>query len=249
MRRVATGTLLAAVMAAATMLGAAPAGAVANGRDAAQGQFPFSVRLQMTNIKKADGTVYDSACSAALISPQWIVTAGHCFHDGNRNRTSGAPRYKTTAMAGVVNIRNQEAKIVDVVDVRQSPVNDIALAKLAKPVSGLTTLGIDTEPPVNGEELTIAGWGATTSVNPAPSEQLRYGKVAVSDVTDTTVLVHGVWPQADTGACAYDSGAPYFADGKLVSVESTGPDCPHASNETTGRIDVIADWVKRAVAS
>lgn len=230
------------------MLGAAPAGAVANGRDAAPEQFPFSVRLQMTDIKKADGTTYNSACSAALISPQWILTAGHCFHDGNRVRTSGAPRYKTTATIGVVNIRDRSSQIVDVVDVRQSSVNDIALAKLAQPVKGVRTLGIATQPPAPGDVLTIAGWGATSEVNPQPSEQLRYGKVAVSSITDTTVLVHGVWPSADTSACSYDSGAPYFADGKLVSVESTGPGCPHAGDETTGRVDVLAAWIKQGMA-
>jgi hypothetical protein len=45
-----------------------------------RGVYPFSTKLTMTNIPRADGTVYDSACSAALVAPQWIITAGHCFH-------------------------------------------------------------------------------------------------------------------------------------------------------------------------
>jgi len=47
------------------------------------------VKLTMTHIPRPDGTFYDSACSAALISPSWIITAGHCFHDVNRNPVSG----------------------------------------------------------------------------------------------------------------------------------------------------------------
>src|SRR4051812_30185560 len=74
-----------------------PAGAVAHGTPAAAGQHPYAVRLVMTNIPRPDGTTYTSACSAALISPTWIVTAGHCFHDVNRTRVSGPAPYPTSA--------------------------------------------------------------------------------------------------------------------------------------------------------
>lgn len=242
---VVTGALAAAVTLTA---GSGPAGAVAHGVDATTGQFPFAVKLTMTSVPRPNGTTYDSACSASLVSSEWIVTAGHCFHDVNRNPVSGPPQYRTTATIGVANLADPGAVTVDVVDVRQSPVNDVALAKLAEPVDG-QALDIATEAPVAGEQLTIAGWGATDSVNPAPSKQLRYGKVAVSSTTSKDALVHGVWPQADTSACTYDSGAPYFAgNGTLVSVESDGPDCPHAADETTARVDVIASWISQQIS-
>jgi hypothetical protein len=44
----------------------------------------------------------------------------------------------------------------------------------------------------------------------------------------------------------YDSGAPYFTNGPtplLVSTESTGPDCPHTSAETTARVDNQINWI------
>ena len=245
----AAAVMTGVVAAAATMFfGPGPAGAIVNGRNAEPGQFSFPVKLTMTNVPRSDGTTYGSACSAALISPQWIVIAGHCFHDVNRNPVSGRPRYKTTATIGVANLGDSHAITVAVVNVRQAGVNDIALAKLAEPVTGVSTLAIADRAPAAGQELTIAGWGATGSVDPTPSTQLRYGKVAVSSVTSTTVLVHGVWPQADTGACTYDSGAPYFTGNTLVAVESTGPDCPHTSDETTSRVDVVAHWISNQLA-
>ena len=75
------------------LLTAVPASAVAHGTLATPGQDPFAVKLTMTNIPRPDGTFYNSACSAALIFPTWIITAGHCFHDVNRNPVSGPTPY------------------------------------------------------------------------------------------------------------------------------------------------------------
>lgn len=249
----AAAVITGVVVAASTLMsGTGSAGAVAKGADAGQGQFPYSVKLTMTNIPKPDGSTYDSACSAGLVNPRYIVTAGHCFHDVNRNPVSGKPQYKTTATIGVANIDNGGGTTVDVVDVQQSPSNDIAVAKLSRPVPASKYLHIGQTKPTAGQELVIAGWGATDSTNPAPSHQLRYGKFQVSSVADTTLLLHGVWPEADTSACLYDSGAPYFSlpetgDATLVAVESNGPDCPHTTDETTSRVDVIADWINRQI--
>jgi hypothetical protein len=67
--------------------------------------------------------------------------------------------------------------------------------------------------------------------------------VAVAKVDPTTLGVRGAAPEITTSACTYDSGAPYFSGNELVSLEATGPDCPHAGIETTSRADVIADWI------
>jgi hypothetical protein len=66
------------------------------------------------------------------------------------------------------------------------------------------------------------------------------------------VLVAGYSPRADTSACAYDSGAPYFTVPRaalpvLVSVESNGPDCPHTGPETTSRVDTVVPWIRSVV--
>jgi hypothetical protein len=65
------------------------------------------------------------------------------------------------------------------------------------------------------------------------------------------VLVTGYSPSRDTSACLYDSGAPYVRSVsgvlRLVSVESTGPNCPHSLNETTSRVDVVGAWIRTVV--
>jgi secreted trypsin-like serine protease len=233
-------------------LGVTPASAVAHGTPAAAGQYPFAVKLTMTNIPRTDGTTYTSACSASLVSPTWIVTAGHCFHDVYRNRVSGAAPYPTTATLNTANIATSRGETRSVVEVRQSSANDIALARLSAPVTDVHPLALGTARPVARQLLTLAGWGATSSVNPTPSDQLNTGVVKIYSVQSSTVLVRGYFPAADTSACLYDSGAPYFttpagAAPRLASVESTGPNCPHALSETTSRIDVVVPWMRTIV--
>jgi secreted trypsin-like serine protease len=232
------------------VLGAAPAAGIAKGVAAEEGQFPFAVQLRFDDITRSDGTVYDSACSGVLISPTWIMTAGHCFHDGNRNRISGVPAYAAVARLGTTNTADPAVgETRSVVWVEQSGSNDIAVARLDVPVDGITPVPLSRTKPVKGQVLAFAGWGATTSSG-SWSDQLYWGQVKVSTVKTTTVLVKGHWPAPDTSACPYDSGAPYVTEGSspvLVSVESSGPACPHRLQETTARVDVVAAWVDTVV--
>lgn len=249
MRRLLGAGIAAVVLA---LLSTGTAGAVADGQSAPPGVFPFNVKFTMTNIPRPDGSHYNSACSGALIAPQWVITAGHCFHDVNRVPVSGPPQYSTTATIGRTDLAQTTGHVLAIVDVRQSPVNDIALAKLAEPVTDIAPALVDPQAAQVGQTLELAGWGATSSVNPTPGTHLNLGVVAVSSLDATTVEVHGVWPAPDTSACLYDSGAPYFVPigdraGLVVSVENNGPDCPHTSPETTARVDIIAQWIAQQV--
>ncbi|WP_229372524.1 S1 family peptidase [Umezawaea beigongshangensis] len=241
----------AALVTTATTLGAGTAEAVAHGVPAAAGQFPYAVQLTAPAVPNPDGTTRGSACSASLIAPRWVVTAGHCFRDVDGVPVSGPVPYPVTATIGTVDLDDGRGTRVEVVEVRQSPVNDVSIAKLATPVTGVRPVALPSRPPVAGEELTLAGWGATETTT-GPSKILHFGEVEVSSVDDTTAGVHGVWPRPDTSACPYDSGAPYVRPGAhgratIVSVESDGPACPHAEEETTARVDVIADWIRREI--
>jgi secreted trypsin-like serine protease len=263
-----TRAALAIAAVLATVLGATPAAAVADGTLVSLGQYSFAVRLTMTHIRRPDGTFYNSACSAALISPTWIITAGHCFHDVNRVPVSGPVPYATTATLNTVagDERARPGHWVDLIDllspspgeerdvvyVQQSNTTDIALARLSTPVANVTPLGLSDTGPAAGAVLTIAGWGATSSIIPTPSTRLSIGQVKIQAVNPATITVVGSYPAADTSACLYDSGAPYFttplgAAPLLVSTESTGPDCPHTSAETTARVDTITNWIKTIV--
>ena len=254
MRRKLVARLVAALgLAAMTgVLLTGQANAVANGQPAAPGTYPFAVKFTMTNIPNPDGTHRNSACSGALIAPQWVITAGHCFHDINRVPVSGPPQYQTTATLGTVNLADSAGETRTIVDVRQSPVNDIALAKLDSPITDIVPLVVKPTAPKMDETLEIAGWGATSDVNPAPGTVLNTGQVAVGSIANITIGVHGVFPSSFTSACLYDSGAPYFQPvgtkfGYLVSVESDGPDCPHDQLETTSRADINFKWIYQQI--
>jgi Trypsin len=246
-RRAARLFFPAAAALALVMVAGAPAGAVANGEPVPEGHYRFAVKLTMTHIPRPDGSFYDSGCSAALIAPSWIITAGHCFHDVNRHPVSGPVPYQTVAQVGRADDSSRTGHVVRVVTDYQSPTNDIAVAKLAEPVFDVLPLFVRFRTPQLGEVLRIAGWGATGSVDPHPSTHLMTGEVTVSTMDAKTLGVVGHAPHPDTSACLYDSGAPYFSErfgvALLVSVESGGPDCPHSQVETTSRADVDAQWV------
>ncbi|PXY26256.1 trypsin-like serine protease [Prauserella flavalba] len=233
-----------------SLLQAAPANAIANGENVADGEYTFSTALSMPEITRGDGTTYASACSGALISEQWIITAGHCFHDGDRNRVSGPPRYQVTATIGQATLSGDDGVKVDVVDVVQGENADVAIARLAEPVAGIEPLRVSDSAPAKDDIVRLVGWGsadATADLSHRP-DRMQTGQFTVTGFDELGVNVTGHAPQRDVSACPYDSGAPFFSESEdgtyeLVATEVGGPDCPHAEEEGAARSDVLRGWI------
>ncbi|MFT7871304.1 MULTISPECIES: trypsin-like serine protease [Amycolatopsis] len=242
--------LLAVATVALTSSNVPPASDARTTKVAAQpDSYPFNARFVTTTANGTTGGV----CSGALASPQWAITAGHCFHDAQHFRTAGAPRYPTSVTVGTADLKETSGHLRQVVEVHQSPVNDIALAKLAQPILGIRPAMLSTTAPHVDQQLTFAGWGAVLPRLTEPAAHLHLGTVSVATTAATTFGVHGLSPSAATSACLFDSGAPYLSQpfdqqpAIVTGIEVGGPACPHTSTETVARVDVLNEWVHRIV--
>lgn len=176
---------------------------VVGGTRAAQGEFPFMVRLSM-------------GCGGALYTQQIVLTAAHCV-SGSGNNTS------ITATAGVVDLNSSSAIKVKSTKVLQAPGyngkgKDWALIKLAKPIN-LPTLKIaDTKAYDNGT-FTVAGWGAAREGGGQQRYLLKANVPFVSDASckssygndlvPSEEICAGL-PQGGVDTCQGDSGGPMF---------------------------------------
>ncbi|MFI1990796.1 S1 family peptidase [Actinoplanes sp. NPDC020271] len=234
--------------------GATPANAIANGEPVPDGRYRFSVKLTMTGIPTADGGKRNSACSGALIAPQWVITAGHCFRDANGVRVEYPVADLTTATIGRTDLTGTSGHVLTIVAVKQSPTADVSLARLEEPVRDVRPLRVGSRAPQVGTILRVTGYGSLTSVNPTPATRLQTGRLKIVTVGDATLGLNGYAPSPDTTPCPYDSGAPYFTERRgagpvLAAVVSNGPSCPHTAVETAARTDNLADWITSVTKS
>jgi len=210
---------------------------------------PFNAKLVSQDIPVASGGVRTGACSGSLIAPEWIITAGHCFHDINDVRVGGPPPYTMMVTVGKIKDTDLGGYTLQVVDVRQSPVSDLAVARLSAPVTDIVPVTIASATPEVEQQLQFAGWGSLSPTVRAPSDHLKRGQFSVSRVRQYTLEARSVGERTvENGPCPEDSGAPFFVSGDdrtgmLVATEVSGPPCPQAGAEILARVDVIATWI------
>lgn len=243
MRRHLARTVLAALgLAAATSL-ASPAQAIVGGTPTTIDQSPWQVLMVVSD---------SSLCSGALVAPNAVLTAAHCF-----NATTDPAN--VALYAGVSNLsqRSSSARLpIASISVhpgfdRATYANDLAVVALAQPVTPSATVatialpsGLDPATwPAAGTPMRISGWGATTSSGAQQaSDQLlaatvqmltapgapcgQYGSSQPPDI-----LCVGL-PGGGVDTCQGDSGSPLVAtvDGRavLAGVTSSGSECAKA---------------------
>ncbi|MEU6315517.1 serine protease [Streptomyces sp. NPDC047014] len=201
-RSLAAGAV--ALAAVSLQPGTASAGTapVVGGVRAAQGEFPFMVRLSM-------------GCGGALYTQQIVLTAAHCV-GASGNNTS------ITATAGVVDLNSSSAIKVKSTKVLRAPGyngtgKDWALIKLAKPIN-LPTLKIAETKAYDNGTFTVAGWGAAREGGGQQRYLLKATvpfvsdascKAAYSDLVPGEELCAG-FDQGGVDTCQGDSGGPMF---------------------------------------
>jgi secreted trypsin-like serine protease len=224
---------------------------VVGGTRAAQGEFPFMVRLSM-------------GCGGALYTQQIVLTAAHCVSGTGRNTS-------ITATAGVVDLQSTSGRVqVRSTYVYQAPGyngtgKDWALIKLAQPIN-LPTLKIATTTQYNTGDFTVAGWGAARE-NGAQQRYLL--KATVPFISDATCRAYGGYYSGlvpgeeicagfDAGGvdtCQGDSGGPMFRRDNAgawiqVGIVSWGdgcarPDAPGVYTEVSTFASAIATAAAR----
>lgn len=247
---VAGAAALAVVSLQPVSASAAPS-PVVGGTRAAQGEFPFMVRLSM-------------GCGGALYTQQIVLTAAHCV-SGSGNNTS------ITATAGVVDLQSTTGRVqVRSTKVLQAPGyngtgKDWALIKLAQPIN-LPTLKIATTTQYNTGDFTVAGWGAARE---GGAQQRYLLKATVPFVSDATCKAYGGLyddlvaseeicaglPQGGVDTCQGDSGGPMFRKDNAgawiqVGIVSWGEGCarPNAPGVYT-EVSTFASAIAQAAST
>ncbi|TFJ95152.1 adenine phosphoribosyltransferase [Platysternon megacephalum] len=150
-------------------------------------------------------------CTGSIIAPTWVLTANHCVHPDTV--TKHQIRYGTLAHA--------KGTIVNIAQTHRNIGADLALLRLATPITDTAPVRLAHHDPNTGDDLTLWGWGKTTPDGPA-SDVLKYAFATVQglrpgdDNNATVIELTGKTGTPWKG----DSGGPAFAlvDGAPVQV-------------------------------
>ncbi|MDY7085436.1 MAG: trypsin-like serine protease [Actinomycetota bacterium] len=244
--------LVAATLGAGALI--SPAHAIANGEDVDDGQYAFAVKLTDIGIPTKDGGKRNSSCSGGLVSPRWVLTAGHCFKDENDRRVSRPVADRTVATIGRADLTGKAGFSANVVEVRQHGDADVALARLDRPIKGVPLMRLNRKKPVKGQKVRLVGFGLTDGKDKQTTVRLQTGLFEITRTSKLEMGVIGKSPRDDTSACPHDSGGPYFIGGPtgsptVVGVVSRGPTCPHSGADTSARVDAIAPWILSVIGA
>jgi len=251
---------LAVSVIAAALLGAAaaPSSAVVGGHDANPGEFPSVAEI----------TFGPFLCTGTLITPDWVLTAGHCS-----NITAGTvaspiswpPLLIDVRVGGVSQSDGEHRSVSRVVmhpDYLLTSGYDISLLQLsqsstmaATQVAGSGERSIWTA----GTLETIVGWGVTSEGGDLP-DRLQAARVpittdpycagAYSDFDPRTMVCAG-FPQGGVDTCQGDSGGPMFGKTsagalRVVGTTSFGEGCARPGKPGVyGRVadDTLRPWI------
>ncbi|XP_074023825.1 acrosin-like [Numenius arquata] len=220
---------------------------VVGGTDAQPGAWPWIVSIQ-----EPWKTGLRHICGGSLISPQWVLTAAHCFIN-IRNITMWRVLIGVTQLTQLgpeAQVRNIKRLLPHRHYSSTSERNDIALLELDRPVqcSSYVQLACVPNASLRVSELTtcyVSGWGATTARSGDTTDVLQEAQVHLIDVNlcnssrwyAGAIHTHNLcagYLQGGIDTCQGDSGGPLTCKDNnadyfwLVGVTSWGKGCARA---------------------
>ncbi|MCO1578060.1 trypsin-like serine protease [Crossiella sp. SN42] len=191
-------------------------------------------------------------CSGALIAPQWVLTARSCFAEPGKESDvrPGPPALLTTVTVGRNPRSGKTGHQAPVLEVVPRDDRDVALVKLAFPITDIAPVPLTATAPGDSEVLRLAGYGRTaTEWVPGAPHSGTYG---VTSVSGATVAVSPSTSAASI--CKGDAGGPALRQrGQavellgLVSAAWQGGclgETETRRTATLARVDTLADWVR-----
>jgi secreted trypsin-like serine protease len=233
-RRVIAVSVATAALIAAT---AAPSSAVVGGNAAGPGEYP----------SVAEVTFGPFLCTGTLVTPDWVLTAGHCGSVTGAAVASPAgwpPQLINVRIGGVTQSDGEQRSVSQVVvnpNYLLTSGYDISLLKLSQSSTMAPTqvAGAGERSTWTAGTLeTIVGWGATQEEGDLP-DNLQEARVpittdaycagAYSDFDPQTMVCAG-FPQGGVDTCQGDSGGPMFGKNsagalRIVGTTSFGEGC------------------------
>jgi V8-like Glu-specific endopeptidase len=204
--------LIAGMVVLASLIAAAPAGAIING--APDGNRHPEVGALLAQQAFSDGTWAE--CSGTLISPTVFLTAAHCDEGVSQVAVTFDTSYKSPTGATFAGTWHADPAY----NKSQSNPHDIAVVVLDSPVAGISPAHLPAANSLAGlgknQKFTSAGYGAQAVNNGRGGKTYTYTDVrfyatgTLNSITPSWLRISQNASTGNGGTCYGDSGGPNF---------------------------------------